>query len=168
MYQYALALPRLAIASHMICICFVLRRSSVIEDEIFPSGQDLGPRNWGREELLVLVSGKFSMKRLTLRAGQRGGLQFHHLKDEAAVVVSGELLVRFDSGDGVLRERILFPGDCLHFPPGLIHQEEAITDCVLIEASTPHFNDRVRVEGAYGLVDTSGLPSTSRAEVVER
>jgi len=140
----------------------------VIEDVIFPSGEDLGPRSWGREELLVLVSGKFSMKRLALRAGQRGGLQYHRLKDEAAVLVSGQLLVRFDCGDGVLRERVLNPGDCLHFPPGLVHQEEAITDCVLVEASTPHFNDRVRVEALYGILDHSGLPTTSQEEVVER
>ena len=37
-----------------------------------------------------------------------------------------------------------------HFPPGSIHQR-AITNCEMIEASTPHFNDRVRVEKKFGI-----------------
>jgi len=35
-----------------------------------------------------------------------------------------------------------------------------VTDCVFFEASTPHFNDRERMEAQYGLPDTGGLPST--------
>ena len=56
----------------------------------------------------------------------------------------------------------------MHFYPGLVHQEEALTDCVLIEASTPHFNDRVRVEGKYGVESNGGLPSTTLQEIIER
>jgi hypothetical protein len=55
----------------------------------------------------------------------------------------------------------------VHFSPGVVHQEEAITDCVLIEASTPHSNDRVRVEELYGLEFDGGLRSTALDEVVE-
>jgi quercetin dioxygenase-like cupin family protein len=67
-----------------------------------------------------------------------------------------------------MQERIVGPGDVVHFPPGLVHQEEAITDCVLIEASTPHFNDRVRMEEAYGVESSGGLPSTELSEIIER
>ena len=42
--------------------------------------------------------------------------------------------------------KILSKGKIFHFPPGVIHQEKALTDVEIIEASTPHFNDRVRVE----------------------
>lgn len=55
-----------------------------------------------------------------------------------------------------------------HFPPGAVHQEEAVTDCVIIEASTPHFNDRVRVEESYGQIIDGGLQSTTIDEVEER
>jgi hypothetical protein len=55
----------------------------------------------------------------------------------------------------------------VHFSPGVVHQEEAITDCVLIEASTPHFNDRVRVEEIYGSSDIAGLPTTAIDDIVE-
>ena len=48
------------------------------------------------------------------------------------------------------------------------YQEEALTDCEIIEASTPHFNDRVRVEEKYGIFDESGMPSTSLDEIETR
>lgn len=139
-----------------------------MKSPVFPEPQDLGKRDWGREELLVLVPGRFSLKRLEIHAGKRGGLQFHHEKDEAAVLISGQLIIRVDHGDGHLREHTLLPGSVVHFPPGLVHQEEALTDCVLIEASTPHFNDRVRVERRYGLEAEGGLPSTTPDQVIEK
>lgn len=138
---------------------------TIEESVVFPSVESVGERPWGTEDLLALVSNKFSVKRLKIRAGNRGGLQFHRLKDEVAVMVSGKMLIRFDLGDGQLREKMIGPGDVVHFPPGLVHQEEAITDCEIIEASTPHFNDRVRVEGEYGLGPSIGLPTTLISDI---
>lgn len=135
---------------------------------VFPTVEQVGPRTWGREELLGLVPQKFSFKRLEIRAGHKGGLQYHHKKDEIAILISGSLLVRYDLGDGQLVERIVNEGEVVHFPPLLVHQEEAITDCVLIEASTPFFNDRVRVESLYGLEIRDGLPTTSIDEILEK
>lgn len=132
---------------------------------MFPLAESVGMRPWGTEDLLALASNKFSVKRITIRAGNRGGLQFHRLKDEVAVMLSGKMLVRYDLGDGTLKEKIIGPGEVVHFPPGLVHQEEAITDCEIIEASTPHFNDRVRVENEYGLGDSSGLPTTNLSDI---
>ena len=60
--------------------------------------------------------------------------------------MSGKLLIKYDNGKGKLVERICKKGDSFHFPL-TVHQEKALTDCTIIEASTPHFNDRVRVEG---------------------
>ena len=139
-----------------------------MEEVVFPKAEDLGPRAWGSETLLALVSQKYSVKRLEVRAGHKGGLQFHRLKDEVAVVISGQMIVRYDDGSGSIQERIVGPGDVVHFPPGLVHQEEAITDCVLIEASTPHFNDRVRVEEQYGFESSGGLTSTELPDIIER
>ena len=135
--------------------------------DVFPEPVDLGERIWGEEVLLAVVSGKYSLKRLLVRAGCKGGLQYHRLKDEVAVLISGQMIIRTDNGSGKLIERIVGPGDVVHFAPGVVHQEEAITDCVLIEASTPHFNDRVRVEEVYGSSETDGLPTTSIDDIVE-
>ena len=137
-------------------------------DDIFPESMSVGERPWGSEELLALVSRQFSVKRLKVKAGNKGGLQFHRLKDEVAVLISGEMLIRFDLGDKVLQERIIKAGDVVHFPPGLVHQEEAITDCEIIEASSPHFNDRVRMEEFYGQGQPMGLPSTEENQIETR
>ena len=132
---------------------------------VFPKAESVGDRPWGDEILLALISKKFSIKRLIIKAGNKGGLQYHQRKDEVAIMISGEMLIRYDLGDMMLREKIVKSGDVVHFPPGLVHQEEAITDCEIIEASTPHFNDRVRVEGKYGMGVPEGLPTTSDKDI---
>lgn len=131
----------------------------------FPVARPVGSREWGDEILLALSPRQYSMKLLRIRAGKGGGLQYHRHKDEADYIVSGTLLVRFQGSDGLLTQRILGPGECVRFPTGAIHQTEAITDVVIIEVSTPHFNDRVRVEDRFGLPTGGGLPSTKPEEV---
>lgn len=135
------------------------------ESDIFPKPESVGDRPWGTEDLLAIVSKQFSVKRISINKGNKGGLQYHRLKDEVAILISGEMLIRYDTGDGVLKERILGPGQTAHFPPGLVHQEEALTDCVIIEASSPHFNDRVRVEEEYGLGKSEGMPTTLEDQI---
>ena len=136
-----------------------------IEDILFPKSESMGERDWGSEDLLVLIPKVLSFKKIRYNKGQKGGLQYHHKKNECGYIISGEMLLRYDIGDGKLKERILKAGDWFHFPPKSVHQEEALTDLEIIEASTPHFNDRVRVEKEYGLDDTDGLPSTTEDEV---
>lgn len=131
----------------------------------FYSAEEPEPRPWGRE-VIVALTDSYSGKVLYVTKGSKGGLQKHHLKDETAYVFSGKLLFRYDEGDGILRSRVLGPGDCVHIPPGSVHQEEALEDCILFEAGTPHTNDRLRVEEAYGLeIPPGGLPSTTIEEV---
>jgi mannose-6-phosphate isomerase-like protein (cupin superfamily) len=132
---------------------------------VFSNIKNLGKRDWGKEDLLVLIPGLLSLKRIEIKKGSKGGLQYHHKKNECGYLVSGNLVIRYDKGNGKLKEKILKSGACFHFPPGAVHQEEALTDCVIIEASSPHFNDRVRVEEKYGMTSKDGLPSTLESEV---
>ena len=131
----------------------------------FPTPTAVGPRPWGEELMLFAVPGAYTFKKLVMRKGAKGGLQYHHKKDEGGYLVSGELLIRYDAGDGNISERTVKEGECMHFPVGSVHQEEALTDCVIIEVSTPFLNDRVRVEEEYGLRAGDGLPSTTIDEV---
>ena len=142
------------------------RPTPLSHDDMFPDPVDVGPRDWGNETLLGVVAGAFSLKRLEMRAGTRGGLQYHRLKHEVAVLLSGSMIVRHVSPSGELTEREVTAGEVVHFAPGMVHQEIAVTDCVLIEASTPHFNDRVRVESEFGEADDSGLPTTVEEQIV--
>ncbi len=133
----------------------------------FPKPKNLGYRNWGEETMLALIPKKFSLKLLKIKKNNKGGLQYHHKKNECGYIVKGKLKVIFDNGNGKLISKILKAGNCFHFPPGSVHQEEAISDCHIIEASTPHFNDRVRVEKKYGIKGKIiGLPTTKKNQVI--
>ena len=131
----------------------------------FIKPKSMGARNWGEEILIGLSPGNYSLKKLFIKAGKKGGLQYHHLKDETGYVVYGEMIIRHDDGFGNLVETIVKEGDSFRFPPNSVHQEEALTDCLVIEASTPHYNDRVRVESNYGLKVEPGLESTDKNDV---
>ena len=61
----------------------------------FPAPESVGARPWGTEELLVLVPGKYMLKKLTVKAGNKGGLQYHRLKDECGTLISGEMIGSF-------------------------------------------------------------------------
>ena len=121
--------------------------------------RDMGERTWG-EELLVIDTTSYIGKVLHMRAGRAGGLQKHVEKDEASYLHSGEAWVYTDTGDGELKRFRWSQGSAIHIPPGSVHKIEAITDCVIFETSTRHFDDRIRLEAAYGRTDVEGLPTT--------
>lgn len=132
--------------------------------EIF-TPKDVGPRVWGREILVAHSKGKYTGKILMYKAGAKGGLQYHRLKDETSYLYSGEMLLRYDKGDGKLTETRVGPGTSIYIPAGAVHQEEAITDCIVFETGTPVFDDRVRMEERYGLPFEGGLPTTTNPVV---
>ena len=117
--------------------------------------------------LLHIVSKKFSLKLLKLKKGRMGGLQYHRKKNECGYLLKGKLSINYLNNKGKLTSKIINKGDVFYFPPKSIHQEKAITDCEIIEASTPHFNDRVRMEKFFNLDENGGLPSTSLEQIKE-
>jgi len=133
----------------------------------FPKKKDIGKRAWGKETLLALIPKLLSLKLLFIKRGSKGGLQYHHKKNECGYIISGRLKLRFQNKKGKLVSKILKKGSTFHFPPRSIHQEEALTDCSIIEASSSHFNDRVRVEKMFGLSSDGGLPTTKKKEIVK-
>ena len=131
----------------------------------FPKKKKVGNRNWGEEILLNLISKKISLKLLKIKKNRKGGLQYHRKKNECGYILKGKLKVIYVNKNGRLIHKILKRGDCFHFPPKSVHQEIASTNCEIIEASTPHFNDRVRVDKEYGLEKTEGLKTTKYSEI---
>ena len=91
--------------------------------------------------------------------------QYHRRKNECGLITKGKLLIKYQNKSGKLIKRVLNKGDVFHFPPGAVHQEQAITDCEIIEASTPHFNDRVRVENKFKIKTFTGLPTTKLKDI---
>ena len=104
---------------------------------------------WGHE-LVWAHTARYVGKSLHIIAGRRLSLQFHRVKEESLFVRSGEVLVQLEDAAGVLQRHLLGPGATLHIPPGRQHRFEAITDCEMIEVSTPELDDVVRIDDDYG------------------
>lgn len=119
----------------------------------------VGPRDWG-QELLIAHTPTYIGKVLRMRAGTAGGLQLHVEKVETFHLAEGLAWVDYDDGDGKLTRMLMMEGMSVHVPAGAPHRVTAIEECLFFEVSTPHFDDRVRVEAEYGEPETGGLPTT--------
>ncbi|MSR23155.1 MAG: cupin domain-containing protein [Gemmatimonadetes bacterium] len=104
---------------------------------------------WGYE-LIWAHTDDYVGKLLFVRAGHALSLQFHEEKDETLFLQSGELLLDLGSGVHSMEKIELRVGQTVHVPAGLLHRIEAVTDCTLLEASTSHLDDVVRVSDRYG------------------
>ncbi|NOT10106.1 MAG: cupin domain-containing protein [Gemmatimonadales bacterium] len=103
---------------------------------------------WGYE-LIWARTDQYVGKILHVTAGHVLSCQYHNIKDETMHVLSGELILRLGEGAD-RRERRFTAGESVHIPPKLIHQIEAVVDSDVLEASTPHLDDLVRVNDRYG------------------
>ena len=91
-----------------------------------------------------------------MRAGHSLSLQYHERKDESWYVEAGRAKLELGAtGDPVLNEQVIAPGEAYHYGPGTIHRVTAIEDTTILEVSTPHLDDVVRLEDAYGREGTS-------------
>ena len=85
-------------------------------------------------------------KILHIKAGQALSVQYHNIKDETVYLLSGNLIYRVWDGDTLPRNIDLKIGDAYRITPGTVHQMEAVTDCQILEVSTPHLDDVVRLQ----------------------
>ena len=108
---------------------------------------------WGHEEIFAQVEGSYVGKTLHVNAGESLSLQWHHEKDETIAVLSGQVEIDLGSSEETLRAVAVAPGEAVHVPPRLLHRVRALSDAVLVEASTafPGWQeDVVRVDDPYG------------------
>jgi quercetin dioxygenase-like cupin family protein len=83
-------------------------------------------------------------------------VQYHDRKDETIHLLSGEMIYRVSGrAEEPLRDVRLRAGDSYRNTPGHIHQMVAVTDCDVLEASTPDLDDVVRLSDRYGRTGTS-------------
>ena len=52
----------------------------------------------------------------------------------------------------------MHPGASFHVPPGAVHSVQTITDSVMLEVSTPVFDDRTNVEDKYNIEEAVVWP----------
>ena len=111
------------------------------------------PKPWGHETIWAHTD-RYVGKILHINAGQELSVQYHNKKDETVYLLSGEIVYRVKRGE-LLEDMQLKVGESFRISPGTIHQMVALTDCDVLEVSTPELDDVVRLSDRYGREGTS-------------
>ena len=110
---------------------------------------------WGHETIWAHTD-RYVGKILHIRAGHALSVQYHERKDETVYLLRGEMIYWVQTRpDGELEDQKLRVGDAFRITPGTVHYMEAITDCDVLEASTPELDDVIRLKDRYGREGTS-------------
>jgi quercetin dioxygenase-like cupin family protein len=109
---------------------------------------------WGHESIWAETPA-YVGKILHIKKGEQLSLQYHEVKDETIMVLSGRLrFEHFESGQPPQATELL-PRVPFHIHPGLRHRMIALEDTDVVEVSTPELSDVVRLEDRYGRTGTS-------------
>ena len=110
---------------------------------------------WGWE-LIWAYSEQYVGKLLFVKAGQALSKQFHNVKDESWYFHEGRAQLELNApGEAVEKTEVVGPGAAFRLKPGTVHKLTALEDTLVIEVSTPHLDDIVRVEDRYGREGTT-------------
>lgn len=104
---------------------------------------------WGYE-LLWAEAEDYVGKLLFVRAGQALSLQYHERKDESWLVHEGRARLELGELGGDLVTEEIVTGDAFRYRPGTVHRVTAVEDTLILEVSTPHLDDVVRLDDRYG------------------
>jgi|TARA_R110000796_G_scaffold44505_6_gene108501 mannose-6-phosphate isomerase len=100
---------------------------------------------WGYEEIWAETD-SYVAKKIFIKKGNRLSSQYHKIKEETIYVLEGNLRLQFEE-----HARLMILGETYHIKPGTIHRFCADrNDVTLMEVSTPHLDDVVRLEDDYG------------------
>ena len=97
-------------------------------------------KGWG-EEIIFENNDLYCGKLLIFKKGYKFSMHYHLIKDETWYVNEGIFIYRWiDTTIGITIETKLVKGDTVRQFPGQPHQLEALTDGVIFEVSTQHFD----------------------------
>lgn len=105
---------------------------------------------WGYE-LLFAHTPHYLGKILHIDAGESLSLQYHENKIETIFVVHGEVIVETRPEGRPMIDRLGLHG-VFHIPAGTVHRFSSSVGCDLVEVSTSHPDDVVRLEDRYGRI----------------
>ena len=123
-----------------------------------PGEQKTVVKPWG-QEVIWAVTKDYVGKILSIKAGHQLSLQFHKVKEETIYLRAGEMRFVIEDDHGKLDEVLLKPGQSFHIQANRKHRMIAVQDCEVLEVSTPHLDDVVRLEDSYGRAPGSGSAS---------
>ncbi|MGE5272387.1 MAG: cupin domain-containing protein [Verrucomicrobiota bacterium] len=110
---------------------------------------------WG-SELIWAETDDYAGKILLVKAGESLSLQYHEVKDESWYVLEGRARLELGAvGEEALDEVEILPGQAFRFRPGTVHRVTGVEDTRILEVSTAHLDDVVRLADSYGREGTS-------------
>ena len=109
---------------------------------------------WGWE-LVWAETEHYVGKLLFVRVGEALSLQYHERKDESWLVREGRARLELGEVGGELEVVEIEAGDAFRFPPGTVHRVTTLEDTLVVEVSTNHLTDVVRLEDRYGREGTN-------------
>ena len=112
------------------------------------------PKPWGWEKIWANTD-RYVGKILHINAGHALSLQYHVRKDETVYLLEGQLKYWVRDENGEMRDMNLKVGEAFRITPGTVHYMEAVSDCDILETSTPDLDDVVRLKDRYGREGTS-------------
>lgn len=105
---------------------------------------------WGWELILTPEDSPMTGKILHLKADRRFSLQYHDKKQETLTLLSGEALLILEDENGRLQEIKMEREKGYFIKPFQKHRVQGITECDLLEVSTPEEGNTYRLEDDYG------------------
>lgn len=120
---------------------------------------------WGFE--LWLAHGQtlpYALKMIYIKKGTKTSLQYHKEKQEHNVLFAGRARLHYENAEtGEIVCQEVAEGSVIEIRPPSIHRFEALTDIFLIEASSHHLEDVVRLADDYhrpdGKIETEHKPT---------
>ena len=113
---------------------------------------------WGHE-IIWAQTENYVAKIIKIKLGKRLSLQYHEKKEETIYVLDGTLCIWESEDDNNFK--LLRKGDTYHVSPNQIHRFGSYNDrgtsnvidqeigCTLMEVSTNHLDDVVRIKDDY-------------------
>ena len=108
---------------------------------------------WGYELIWAYLPNGYVGKILHLEPQSSLSLQYHHQKDETMMLLSGEAYISLGQERQTLVEEMMVPNVPYHLKPGTIHRvRTGDQPADIVEVSTDHLDDVVRLEDSYGRI----------------
>lgn len=108
---------------------------------------------WGYELHWTPDDLPYMGKILHINKGARLSLQAHDKKQESWMILNGRGMVIWENNNGELTETELTPGKGFTCAIGQRHRLAGITDCDILEVSTPEIGTTWRLEDDYSRPD---------------
>ncbi len=109
--------------------------------------------NYDRGENVGDKEKRYVFKKLYIKQGTKTSFQYHVNKLETNHLISGTAEAYMENESGEMETSKFETGDSWTIPCGRKHRLLAITDLVMLEASTPEVDDVIRIQDDTGRSD---------------